>query len=264
MKSAVLQVPAHREPALSGTLDALADQRAPAGWTLGYECWVTPAAGVADRRDCGTWRQAADHPIFEAFEAPRGKLSARNAAHDAALDDGADAVVTWDADTTPQNSRSLAALVEPLADDDVVATNSRPYAPPSPLSLVTNAVAVVRRTLTPHLHGQASGISAEGWRAAGPFDTDLDQTDIGDVWAEEEVGFYWRLQSVGRVARPPAAVVWSSNRRAHCKIERAMTMGVRPVTSGWCRRRGVESFAGSKPVMGLSVRKKEPAAERRR
>lgn len=240
-RSAVVQVPAFMEPALGRALDGVAGQRDVDGWTIDREAWVTIGHG-----DNETWRIARDHAAFTPREAPPGKLSARNAAHDTAFAEGADVAVTWDADVYPAHDGVLEALLAPFDRRAVVATNGNPRAPAtSPLGLLTRFTSLAQDVLQPHLHGQLAALSADAWAAAGPFRTDdVDQTNSHDVRAEEEFAFLRRLREAGDVAFVPSAKVYEPPRRTLRTLNRAahsMTGG-RYGLDEYERTRGAETF----------------------
>lgn len=227
-----VQVPAYRESGtIAGVLSSINEQRVPGTVDVGLEAWVTPHP---DRGRCSTWSEATSVPGVSVHEAPSGKLSARNVAHRHAVDEGADVIVTWDADAPPRHSDVLAELVNPFERPGVVATNSKPLSPPTVLGLVTNTLGRFEDTVRPHMHGQLSAFTSDAWEAAGPFDESLDQTDVTPVRQEEEFDFYHRLDSLGEVAYCPEAVVMNHTRRAECMI------GAR--NDEFCRRRGTETF----------------------
>lgn len=239
---AVVQVPAYREPDMRPVLDRIAEQKAPVGWSIQYEAWVT-----LDNHDNETWSVAQDHDAFEANEAPPGKLSARNAAHDHAFDGDATAVVTWDADAMPKDDTVLTHLLPPLSDQDgVIATNGNPMPPPSlnPVNVITTAVSRAEDVVRPHMHGQLSAFHRGAWLAAGRFFTDLDQTDSLAVRREEEFNFYKRLSFYGDVKRVPDAVVYEEPRRVLYRLNKAahsMSGGRYPLTE-WENERGDTTF----------------------
>lgn len=219
MKRAVVQIPAYEEGrTVYETATEISDQPVPEGWDVDYEAWVT--LSPPDRDLCDTWQNAMAAESVSVYEAPQGKLSARNEAHDLAVARGYDAIVTWDADAPPLDSGALASLIQPLGEDGVVATDSRPMSR-TERSLPDSAVdlfAGIEDRVFPHIHGQAHGMTAEAWRQAGPFDTDLDQTSLPDVRAEEEFMFRQRLERVGDIVRPEPAIVYNDPRRAYCKM----------------------------------------------
>lgn len=204
-----VQVPGYREPNLSDTLDDIVAQETPAWMSVSYECWVTPSPSGE------TWEQARSHPTFRAFEAPQGKLSTRNAAHEDAFSRGADAVVTWDADAPPVHDHVLVGMVDPI-ERGAVASMAVPKSPPTVTGIAVNASVSVLQSVFPYIHGQCSAISREGWGHAGPFDDSVDQTVPTQVWFEEERGFYRRLREVGEVVRVSDATVVNDLRRYAC------------------------------------------------
>lgn len=235
MKSAVVQVPAFEEgPSMLRTLREIGDQDVPDGWRVAFQVWVT--LSPPDRELCDTWQAAVEAEGFTPFEAPPGKLSARNEAHDAAVEDGFDVIVSWDADAKPLRDDALASLLETVSQDGVVCANSRPVSRGDGLfGAVVDVAAGAEDGLLPHVNGQAHAITAAAWEKAGPFDTDLDQTVISDVRAEEEFSFYRRLSALGRVTTAPGAAVENDMRRNWCKVP---IMG----QSGYCETRGEKTF----------------------
>lgn len=236
---AVVQVPAYREKNLSQTLDAIAEQAVPDGWDVAYEAWVTPSSPCC----CYTLTQAARHPVFDAYEAPVGKLSTRNTAHDHALEGGADAIISWDADAPPVTEDTLSRLLTRIEEPGVVAVEpaARSSAPTSPANVVFGTLvdigAWVEDAVRPHLNGQCHALSTEAWATAGPFDASFDQTDEFAVRQEEEIDFFHRVGEVGAVVTDRGAVVYNDLRRHICNLP-----GYKLVDDGYCNRRGVETF----------------------
>lgn len=235
---AIVQVPAFDEPAdtLGDRLRRIREQAPPDGWDVAFEAWITPT-GPSDPTF-----EIARRAGFETFEAPSGKLSTRNEAHSRAVDAGADAIVTWDADAPPLRDDALVGLLEPLEDADVVAVNSVPGATISPeggLSLVgmfVDAGGWLEDAVRPHMHGQCSAFSADAWKVAGPFDTSIDETAGKVVRGEEEIGFYHRLNQLGDVVREERAVIFNEPRRHFCRLVPQMA------PDGYCDRRGTTTF----------------------
>jgi hypothetical protein len=176
---------------------------------------------------------------FQPIEAPNGKLSARNDAHSHAASDGADVIVTWDADAHAHHDGVLAALIEPFREPEVVAVRGEPASAPGPFGICENVMRRAMRATFDHLHGQLSAFTADAWRSAGPFDTDLDQSAIQEVWAEEEVRFAQRLRAVGELRHAPQALVHNDSRRNMCRLRR----GMGTARSDWCTSRGEATFA---------------------
>jgi len=236
MTSLVVQMPAFEEAhQLPKTARAIADQRVPDGVTATYEAWVTRSedrCGV-----CSTMQAAKTVGGWDTYEAPAGKLSARNAAHNNALNHGADLICAWDADAPPLADGVLTALVETATQDGVALANSTPVARDgSAIGLVSEVSSKVEDTIMPHVHGQCHVMTAEAWRLAGPFDTDLDESDIGDVRGEEEFDFRRRVSEVGEVVDVPQAEVFNDPRRNICRLPNM------EATSDFCERRGDRTF----------------------
>lgn len=233
---AVVQIPAFQEGRrVYDTARQLRDQTIPTGWEVDVQAWVT--LDPPDRELCDTWQAAVEAEGVEVYEAPRGKLSARNSAHDLGLNKGYDVIVSWDADAPPVGDGVLSAMLEGLEEPDVVCVNSRPLSSVDgmPLSYAVDALAALEDVAVPHVHGQAHGFLADVWADAGPFDETVDQTDITEVRAEEEFAFYRRLREHGRVVTHPDVVVYNDPRRHLCKVP---GMG----DEGYCSERGVKTF----------------------
>lgn len=241
MVDVALQVFAYDEAeagaGVEATLDAYAAQPVPAWADVTYEACVTPASTGGGDRD-RTVEQAAAHPVFEYVEMPAGKLSSRNAAHEAAVGRGADVIVSADADAPPLGEDALGARLEPLGEDGVVATNSRPTSPPTPLGIAVNLAAWAEDVAFPHVNGQLHALTAGGWRAAGPFDVGVDERSVQAVRAEEEHRFRQRLEAVGEVRDVPGARVYNDTRRTRCRLRRSLGLS----TSDYCDRHGVTTF----------------------
>lgn len=220
MKQVVVQIPAYREEPWADRLRTIAAQSPPEGWDAEFEAWVT--LSPPRKCDCGTYQDATSVEGVETFEAPPGKLSTRNAAHAHAVEQGADVIVTWDADAPPLSEGTLAALLAPFEQESVVATNGNPRAQGGVLSPLVNTAAAVEDRLRPQLHGQLSAIDAEAWERVGPFDTEgVAETRIEDVRAEEEFAFRQRLAQHGAVVDVDDAVVLNDTRRVEASVGNA-------------------------------------------
>ena len=239
MKSAVVQIPAYNEAdTLPRTARKIYEQTPPESYSVDIEAWVTRHE---DESGCCDTMSAAERAVgVTPYEAPEGKLSARNAAHAHALEEGYDAIVSWDADAPPKHEGVLSALLEPLTEPNVVATNSVPLAISQGASLFTavlDGFATVEDTVFPHINGQAHAFTTEAWSLVGPFDETIDQSSMIDVRAEEEFGFYRELTRRGDVRTPAEAVVYNNPRRMMCKIP----FGERPP---YCDTKGISPNYG--------------------
>lgn len=224
------------EPAdrLAGTMDAYAECDVPPFVdSITYEACVTPKSTVASHPEA-----ARAHPVFDLVETPAGKLSSRNKAHERAVRSGSDVVVSGDADAPPLTTECLSRLLRPLRSNRVVAANSNPIAT-SGTGPIVNVIAAAEDAARPHMHGQCSAFSVGGWKHAGPFDTEIDQTDIRQVRREEEFRFYRRLSEVGNVVKVHDAKVLNDTRRVTCAIESA---GPGRSKYPFCRRAGEHTF----------------------
>lgn len=232
----VIQVPAYKEVRLTETLDEIAAQET-AGYPVSYEAWVTPSG---PKESCGTWKQAVNHPVFEAFEAPQGKLSTRNDAHESAVSRGYEATITWDADAPPLSNDVLLNLCNALATHGVSAVMATPESPDTTLGNIVDRVSRYMQKFRPYIHGQCSGFTAEAWVEVGPFNTNIDQTHVKKVWNEEELAFYNRLSRVGEVRKLRDAKVRNDTRRWACRFKDPFKRS--SATDQYCRDRGVETF----------------------
>jgi len=240
MTNVYVQVPAfHEGDHFYQTLPEIASQEPPEGMTLTFEAWVTP--GCDDLSNCRTWQAAENTRTVDAYEAPVGKLATRNTAHAHAVNEGADIIVAWDADAPPAHKDVLRALLTPYQETDaVVATNGNPTKATLVGPLIS-AVATAEDVIRPHFNSQLMSLSSFAWAEAGPFDTDLDQTDVSAVRQEEEFDFYDRVSGLGEIAAPSNATVVESPRRQLCTVDRAFSrFGMR--THGYCNRIGERSF----------------------
>lgn len=216
MKVAI-QVCSYDEPGLADTLDAWAAQPLPDGWSAMYHAGVTPEPGYTGPRTFGMVDHARSHPVFEYVETPSGKLSARNVLHDLAVDRGADVIISTDADAPPWDETTTETLLAAFDDPRVVAANTTPVSPPTPLGLVVNLLAPIEDFVLPHMNGQGHALTTDAWRAVGPFDESVSQTDSRLIRQEEEFGFYRRLRDYGTVVRTNARV-YNETRRAECRF----------------------------------------------
>jgi cellulose synthase/poly-beta-1,6-N-acetylglucosamine synthase-like glycosyltransferase len=234
-RRALLQVFAYDEPYISDTLDAYAATPVPDGWRLDREVAVTPTDGR-------TSDAVANHPGFTFREVPSGKLSARNHAHDAAVSAGYDAILTGDADEPPADDDYYAALLAPLDQERVVGVTGFPKSR-GVSAYLANPARVADQLLYRPMRGNSSAFTATAWKQAGPFDTSsVDQTEIGAVRAEEERRFRKRLAKMGRVVDAWNANTTGNDRRVACMAQDALNP-FREVQTGYCGRRGVETFA---------------------
>lgn len=216
----VVQIPAFQEgPRLTDTAEMIVEQNTPGWIDVDVEAWVT--LSPPDRSLCTTWQAAMDARDVDTFEAPIGKLSARNAAHDDAVDRGYDVIVSWDADAPPLHGEVLHALLSPFEQDDrVVATNSRPVSAirPSVIDRLIDVTGAIDDRLRPHIHGQCAAFTTSAWEDVGPFDESVGQSNISSVRAVEEFDFYRKLSQLGRVEYRGSAVVYNDPRRHYCKM----------------------------------------------
>lgn len=232
----VVQIPAFQEgDRLRQTATEIAEQDVPESTTVDVEAWVT--LSPPERSLCTTWQAAMAAEGVDTFEAPQGKLSARNAAHDSAVDRGYDTIVTWDADAPPLRSDTLVQLLSPFSDGAVVATNSKPAAAtaPNPIDRVIDLAAYAEDAFKPHLHGQCSAFRAGVWDDYGGFDTTIEQSEIASVRQEEEFSFYDAVSECGKIV-DTKALVYNDPRRHYCKL---------PLAGDWAfcdRRSGTETF----------------------
>jgi len=213
----VVQIPAFEEGRqLTETAEQVVAQPTPEFASVDVEAWVT--LSPPDRSLCTTWQAAMDAKGVDTFEAPQGKLSARNAAHDAAVERGYDVIVTWDADAPPLRENTLVQLLAPFDDRAVVATNSKPVAAtaPNPIKRLIDLVGYTEDTIRPHLHGQCSAFRAAVWADYGGFDTSTTQSEIDPVRKEEEFGLYGAFSEHGKVV-DTGALVYNDPRRHYCK-----------------------------------------------
>lgn len=119
MPDAVVQVVAFQSPEMVAVLEALAEQSTPSRWSMDREVWVR--LDPPDRELCTTWQAALEARGFDAVEAPAGSaLDARNAAHDRAVERGADVVVEWPVGTPPRSDSAVASLLGEFEDDETV------------------------------------------------------------------------------------------------------------------------------------------------
>lgn len=238
-----VQVPAYREgPAMAPVLEEIVAQD-DGGHDVTVEAWVTLSPPQKSR--CSTWQTARSVDGVGVYEAPAGKLSARNEAHDHAVEQGADVIVSWDADAHPADPLVLDRLVGAIdGPAEPVVANSVPRATVEDGSVLGRAVdffGSIEDTLRPHVHGQCHAMSRTMWETAGPFDTEIDQTEGRTVRSEEEFRFHQTAEQVGEVVEVEQAVVFNDPRRHHCKIRDATRIG--GAGEGFCGRRGVETFS---------------------
>lgn len=228
-----IQVPAYKEgESMSRTLGSIRSQRVPRGVDVRYEAWVTPADGDE------TWAVAQRAPGWDVYEAPRGKLSARNEAHTSAFHDRYDVVVSWDADAPALHDDVLSNLLSPYGRG-AVATNGW-YTHSGPSKGIEDALAKIDFTVFRPIYGRLSSISAHGWSHAGPFDEDVDQQSLNDIRREEEFAFRRRLEAAGEVADVKEAVVHGDSRRYRCMMDKVLPWRD---PDQWCLDRGGMAFA---------------------
>jgi len=216
---AVVQIPAYEEgPRVQKTAKEITRQIQPANVDVDVEAWVTPSP--ADKELCDTWQHAMRTSGIDVFEAPPGKLSARNKAHAHAVAEDYDIIATWDADAPPLTNNTLRALFEPFDDPNVAAVNARPVAAPEPdlIGRLTDLTGFALDRINPHMHGQCSAFRAAAWQRVGPFDESIDQTDSTAVRQEEEFELYDKFAEIGEVVGASDAMVFNDTRRTRCRI----------------------------------------------
>lgn len=214
----VVQIPAYEEGrSVYVTATKIVKQALPPGVSLDCQAWVT--LSPPDKELCDTWQSAMGAEGVDVYEAPIGKLSARNAAHQHALDQGYDVIFSWDADAPPTHDTVLAEMIESFDHEPTPScVNSRPVSGHTGdlFGYVVNLFAAFEDIIVPHVNGQCHAMTAEAWAHAGPFDDSIDQTDIAEVRAVEEFGMYRALRSVGPVVQNPSATVYNDPRRHKC------------------------------------------------
>jgi hypothetical protein len=234
---AIVQLPAYDEAdIIDDTMRAIRDQPTPNEFAVDYEAWITRNENKFGL--CDTMVTAERVDGWDTVEAPEGKLSARNAAHDSAVERGYDVIVTWDADATPLRQNTLVQLLAPFEDRAVVATNSKPVAAttPNPINRVVDLAGYAEDAFNPHLHGQCSAFRAAVWDDYGGFDTTTEQSEIDPVRKEEEFGLYDAFSEHGKVV-DTGALVYNDPRRHYCKLPLAGSQA-------FCERRsGTATFA---------------------
>lgn len=247
MNRAVVQVFAYAEPDLRSTLDAYADVDVPPGWELEYQACVTPENAVANspgRVQNVVYQQidhAREHPVFDLFQTPTGKLQSRNEAHDAAMRDGFDVIISGDGDAPPLSQSYFTELLAPFASAQTVGVCGfhRPEGVLYPLMMPVHYADLY--ALNP-IYGRSSAFRSSAWEEAGPFRVaDVDPTDVHSVRREEEFGFRRRLEQLGDVVNVRSAKVRADSRRWRCQIDRGFETFGRPRT-GRCERIGSETF----------------------
>lgn len=235
MAHATVQVPAFHERKIHHTLREIRDQEVSKPWTFNVEAWVTPNSDP-----CTTMALAESVDGVDVYEAPKGKLSARNEAHTTAAARGADVIVQWDADAPPLEDRSLDKLLAHLLEDGVVGVSG--WASSRDSDLLSRAVSIQAYAdwfvLQP-FYGRFSAFTADAWRQVGPFPEDIDQTGMGPMRAVEEIGFRRELRQVGRVVDAFDARVHLDDRRFRCYLNPLMG---KPQPSYCAERGGTETF----------------------
>lgn len=217
------------------TMDAYASVDTPEGVSVDYQGWVTPT------RSRRTLREVEQHDTFVARQAPEGKLSARNLAHDRATRQGYDIIVTADADEPPATEDYLQNLLTPILDGRAAATSGLP----KETGALGPAFALFRRLDQARgpIRANCSAFTTGAWRAAGPFDAStVSQTDIGSVRPEEEFDYRRRIESYGPVEDVYDARTIANNRRTFCRLQEA-TNPVGGAREGYCSRRGEATFS---------------------
>lgn len=234
MRRAAVHLFAYDEPHLRETLDAYAKAETPDGWMFDYVVGVTPKNGR-------TVQEVEAHPTFRLMKTPKGKLSSRNVVHDSALEDGAEVIISGDADAPPAQDDYLVKMLEPLTNSGVVGVNGFQQAHGLTRPLLMAGYYGDLYVNRP-MFGRSSAFRADAWRAVGPFDTDLDQTDVHEVRQEEEFRFRRSLEDLGDVIDRTDARVTSSGRRVMCMALDALNPVGRS-EAPYCSRRGTETFA---------------------
>lgn len=213
-----IQVPVYDEDPrmLRDTLTAFKQANAES-FEASYEAWITPSRPADPlfdvARECG----------FSTFEAPEGKLSARNAAHNSAFERGHDAFITIDADAPLLSDQAFEGMVRELREgaegvNAVSIARRDPQGGRSVAGALVDAACLLEDVVVGHLSGRCSGVTREGWEHAGPFDDSIDQTDRTTVRSEEEFKLYRKVSEVGPVTYADDAHVHNDLRRHICKL----------------------------------------------
>lgn len=215
MTSVYVQVPAFEEPTVEDTLRQIREQAESVPEDVTLEAWVTRSEDESGW--CSTWASATSVDGVDTYEAPEGKLSARNAAHNHAADNGADAIASWDADAPPLTDTVLQSMIDAVGRSGVSLVNSTPRARDGTLlGVVIDAGSRAEDSIRPHAHGQLHAFPIETWEKVGPFDESIDQTNVQVVRREEEFRFYNEAAQIGEVAEPRGAQVFNDPRRHYC------------------------------------------------
>jgi len=233
---ALVQLFAYDEPdVITPTMNRYAKTPAPDNWAIEYQAWVTPTKGHR------TLRQAENHPAFQAVEAPPGKLTTRNKAHNRAFNRNYDVVITADADEPPLRDDYFTELLAPFQQANVHAVTAWPKNTglTAPLTSLARRLDETRRPI----RANCSALAEHAWHHAGPFRTvDVDESNIESVRAEEEFDFRRRIEETGDVVEQHSAQVKANNRRMASKVFRSL----RPLGDtdlGHAASRGAETFA---------------------
>lgn len=231
-----IQVFSYKERELEDTLDEYEKLNIP-GFVdnVAYHACVTPRDSYMPRMA----EHAESHSTFEMIQTPSGKLSSRNHAHDLAMEQGYDVIVSGDGDAPPTDRDYLHALLGPFREPGVVATTGLQY-DENPVTFPITHTFYYADQMRKPIYGRSSAFTVEGWRHAGPF-ADVDQTDVYSTRGEEEFDFRRRLEEIGEFRMVSDARVHTDLRRVKCKYQKQWNKIGRPM-SPYCERSGTETF----------------------
>ena len=197
LKKVSIVLPVWHEPdwLLERTLNSLKNQTVIRAYPEDFEIVVVGCEGV----NLDLIEQYADVVLC----APKGKLNARHAGITAAK---GDIIVSVDGDCVYPPSwlqKHLDAYLEP----NVVAT-----AGPTNQGMLEPLVALPKHIVyMTRISGRNSTFLKDAYFKVGGFDLTIDQTNLKELWMEEELRFKNRLERIGKVAYIPSPPVYHTS-----------------------------------------------------
>jgi len=153
--------------------------------------------------------------------APRGKLNARQVGIDKAV---GEIIVACDADCYyPPNYLNL--LLRHFYESGVVAVQGVSLDEGNPLQKAMNVwISTLSHSIGKRLHGASSAFLKSSYLKTGGFDLSINQFDIEEIMAEEEVALYLKMKALGKVFFDLQACCFHLSKGLHGSIAKDLVL----------------------------------------
>jgi len=157
----------------------------------------------------------------QVITAPRGKLNARHWGINYAV---GDIIVAVDADVYyPPNYLNL--MLRHYKNDNVVAVQGVSFDEGNALQKIGSIwIAAMTHKFGKRLHGASSSFLKQAYYQVGGFDLSINQFDVAEMLAEEEVSLYYKMKTIGEVFFDLKACCFHKNRGLHGSIARELRL----------------------------------------